>query len=313
MEKSMRNILKRGVTAALVALLTLFPLAGLAPQGASAQGVNLQGIQVVPFNYVPVSNIVTAVDTEAALYIKYYGPGGASTTTVAVEADGNLTFVVNGAAYTGFECPVSGALGGVIDVSDSACNTAGEVVDIINSTATTFSTGYFRAVIAAGARADDINASWLADAADTEVTTPTGERVLWDSSDLDDSQVGLWNESLGIRNWISGTRVPSNAFADRDSVLLYAHENLTNAGTITNIEIHCTVENYKDGGTGSETDSIIYLEAAGATTATGLVNEFTNAGGLVCRGGKLWMRVLASGADTSAQTLFVTGYHRTKN
>lgn len=311
----MRNLLTRGVTVALVVLLTLFPLAGLAPQGASAQGANLQGIQVSPFNMTPVAQIVTAVNTEPALYVKYFGPGGnTSTTTLAVETDGNLTFSVNGAAYTGFECPVSGALGGVIDVSDTACDTAGEVVDIINATAKTFSTGYFRAVIGAGTRSDVIDNAWKDVSASTNVDRPEGMTIFWESATLDDSQVGLWDANLGIKNWTNGGVLPKNGFSDRDSVLLYAHENITNAGTITNTEVHCTVESYNPGqSTGSEVDTVIYLEAAGATTATGKIDEFLNAGGLVCRGGKLWIRVLASGADTSAETLFVTGYHRTKN
>lgn len=311
----MRNLLSRSVTVALVALLTFLPLAGLAPQGASAQGANLQGIQVAPFNYTPVAQITTAVNTEPALYVKYFGPGGnTSTTTLAVETDGNLTFVVNGAAYTGFECPVSGALGGVIDVSDTACDTAGEVVDIINATATTFSTGYFRAVIGAGARADVIDGAYKDLAASTNVDRPQGQTVFWESATLDDSQVGLWDANLGIQNWINGPKLGKNPFADRDSVLLYAHENITNAGTVGNFEVHCTVESYNPGSTpGSEVDTVIYLEAGAATTVTGKIDEFLNAGGLACRGGKLWVRLLASGADTSAQTLFVTGYHRTKN
>jgi hypothetical protein len=52
---------------------------------------------------------------------------------VAVDAGtGDLTFTVNTAADTTFECPVSGGLGGVIDVSNAACDTLGEVCDAIN-------------------------------------------------------------------------------------------------------------------------------------------------------------------------------------
>lgn len=294
----------------VVALTAWFGSAPYLTPPADAQGVNVFGVQATPYRAVWKSQIVTAADTSPALYIKYYGPGGASTTTVAVEADSNLTFVVNGAAYTGFECPVSGALGGVIDVSDAACNTLGEVVDVINATATSFSTGYFRAVIAAGARADSSNAVLLADAADTEVLRPEGEVVFWDSSATDDTEVGLWDSNLGVREFISGVRVPSNPFEDRTSVLLWGHEKITNGGTFTNTEVHCTVENYRDGGTpGSEVDTIIYLEAAPASGTAGAVSEFVNAGGLRCDGGKLWMRTLASGADSSAIEMFVTGYH----
>ena len=296
----MKNFLKKLIAAAaLVASLAYVP-------AASAQGI--PPFQF-PLNYVPVSAISSAVDTDPLFYVKYFGPSGTATTTVAVTTT-TLTFVVNGAAYTGFECPVSGALGGVIDTSDAACNTAGEVIDIINATATTFSTGYFRAVIGAGTRASTSNATMLADAADAEVVTPNGEVVFWDSSVEDDSYIGFWDYTKGVNTWLNGQKLTKNPFADSDNILMWAYEVLTNAGTITNIEVHCTVENYIDGSTSSEVDRTLYIEAAGATTAVGTVSEFVNAGGLVCRGGKLWMRVLASGADTSAQSMFLYGYRR---
>lgn len=299
------KFLKRITAALAVAALALAPI-------ASAQ-VNVNGIQVLPFKAKYVSHAVTAADTDQALLIKYFGAGGTSTTTVAVEADSNLTFVVNGAAYAGFECPVSGDLGGVIDVSDAACNTLGEVVDVINATATSFSTGYFRATILAGLRSDSSNAVLLADAADTEVTTPLGEVVFHDSSTTDDTVIGLWpREEVGKSLFLpqGGSRVPVNTFANSDSVLQYYHENITNAGTVGNIEVYCVKENYLDAkSVSSETATLIYTEAGAATTVTGLINEFNYAGGgLHCQGGKIVVKLLASGADTSALTVFGTGF-----
>jgi hypothetical protein len=301
-EKTMKTILKSFALAALLAI---------APAWASAQGTaNFNGIGIAPFQYLPVSAIDTTAATEPLFYIKYFGPGGTATTTVASTGT-TLTFVVNGAAYTGFECPVSGALGGIIDTSNAACDTAGEVIDIINATAPTFATGYFRAVIGAGTRASTANATMVTDAADTEVTTPTGEVIFWLQATEDDNYIGLWDYTKGFLNWTNGQRLPKNPNADTDTILLYASEKLTNAGTITDFEVHCTVENYLDGQTtSSEVDRIIYLEPAGATTVIGKIDEFLNAGGLTCRGGKMWLRVLASGADTSAQQLIVTGYKR---
>jgi hypothetical protein len=292
--------------------IVLAALLALAPLAVHAQGTaNFNGIGVSPFQYVPVATVDTTAATEPLFYIKYFGPSGTSTTTVASTAT-TLTFVVNGAAYTGFECPVAGALGGVIDTSNAACDTAGEVVDIINATSPTFATGYFRAVIGAGTRASTSNNTMVTDAADSEVTTPKGEVIYWLQATEDDNYIGLWDYNKGFLNWSNGQRLPKNAWADSDTVLLYASEKITNAGTITDFEVHCTVENYLDGQSlSSEVDNIIYLEPAGATTAIGKIDEFLNAGGLACRGGKMWLRVLASGADTSAQQLLVTGYRRT--
>lgn len=294
--------------AAFVAVLPTIPTPSVSAQYAGTNGVFLS-----PYPAKVVGDVRTAADTDPALYIKYFGPGGASTTTVAVEADGNLTFVVNGAAYTGFECPVSGALGGVIDVSDSACDTVGEVVDVINATAPTFSTGYFRAVIAAGLRSDSSDTRFLADAADTEVTRPQGDIIYYDSSVDDDTNLILEPVAKGFGGRVDGNRLPAsgNPFKGSENVLLYSYLKITNAGTIGNTEVHCTVENYRDGASpGSEVDTILYLEAGGATTVAGVVDEFKDNGGLVCQEGKLWVRGLASAADTSAVSAFLYGYRR---
>jgi hypothetical protein len=183
-------------------------------------------------------------------------------------------------------------------------------VDIINADT---SPGAFRAVIAAGLRADSSNDSFLADAADSEVTTPNGEIVLWDSSTLDDNNVPLWDTTIGARAFFNNNQLPKNPFADRDSVLLYASVTPTNAGTIGNLIAYAVRENYVVGGSGSETVRTMYLEAGPATTATGLISEFVNAGGLRARGEKVFVRLEASGADTSAITFLATGYHQYRN
>lgn len=279
------------------------------------------GLQVVPIK--PVSHVRTAGDTAPALVIKYY-PGANTTastsaTTVAVEADGNLTFVVNGVAYAGFELPVSGALGGVIDVSDAEADTLGEIVDAINSTPITFATGYFRAAIAAGLRADDVSAATtlLADAADTEVTRPEGEIVYWDSDGLDDEEVIMADMSLGARAFLSDKNVYANGFADGQVTFVqYFGEKLTNAGTLSTATCYAVKEKYFQGrgcnaaadcGQGSESVRTIYQEAAGATTviATSLA-EFPN--GFYGVDEKVFCRVAASGADTSAWELVISGF-----
>ena len=290
----------------------------LVPALASAQGSNLFGLQVQPFKSFPVSALSIAADTEPVLVIKYYGD--TPLPKVAVESDSNLTFTVNSVAYAGFECPVSGALGGVIDVSDAACNTLGEVVDVINATASNFSTGYFRAVIVAGLRSDTSDSNFLADAADSDISSPTGEVVFWDSSNNDDNQIALVagaaagassNATAWFGSGISPERPPNfdNPFRGRETVLLFAQENITNAGTVGNFVAYCVVEEYNPGtGTGSETVTTLYQEAGGASTVLGKIDEFINAGGLRCQDGKIVVRILASGADTSAVLLQAYGY-----
>lgn len=308
----MRSFRKFKFLPSLVALLFAAGVISSPTTPVSAQGVINAGlIEVAPSNIVPVSNTMLAADTSPALYIKFVGSSAiAATSTVAVEADGNLTFVYNGAAYTGFECPVSGALGGVIDVSDAACDTLGEVVDIINADT---SPGAFRAVIAAGLRSDSSNDSFLADAADTEVTTPNGEIVYWDSSILDDHEVGLWDYSIGARAFLNGTQLPKNPFADRDTVLLYSSETITNAGNLTDYYVYAVRENYVVGGTGSETVRVMYLEASASSTNTGKIDEFLTAGGLRARGEKVFVRVYGDSADSTAIKVIATGFHQYRN
>lgn len=294
----MKNFFKPWLASTLAVLLV----------GASTlmgQGATVQGVQVSTFLAKGVSDVVTAIDTDVALYVGMVGGGWTSSATLAVEADGNLTFVYNGAAYTGFECPVSGALGGVIDVSDAACNTLGEVVDIINAD----TTGVFRAAIASGLRADSSNDSFLALSATDAVENVGGVAINWDSSTLFHANASLLpqGQAGGLRNWVPKKKILANPFADYDTILLYASENITSSGTVGNFTAYCVVENYVDGqSTSSETVRTMYYETGGATTATGKIDEFLNAGGLVCNGGKVVVRQ-ATGTDLTVATVIATG------
>lgn len=135
-----------------------------------------------PSPVVNVSQFVIADDQGVAVLVKYY-PGVSTNTsaTMQVANGGAITFQVAAAAYTGFECPVAGALGGIIDTTNAACNTLGEVVDSINGTAETFASGFFRAVIVDGLRTDDSSTGILTAGA-TQVTTAEGLPIYWDTS-----------------------------------------------------------------------------------------------------------------------------------
>lgn len=309
----MRNFLKKVAVVAAVAALAALPAL------ATSQASNLFGVQTQFFEAVPLNAVVTAVDTSPAIVIGYNDT--TADPSIAVEADGNLTFLVGDAAYTGFECPVSGALGGVIDVSDADCDTVGEVVDIINADQSD-GAGFY-AYIAAGLRSDSSNDSFLADADDTDVSTPTGEVVYWDSSTLDDSEFVLTSQWLtqaqALYDILGGyasinpenRKLIKNPYNGYDTVLLDAGENITNAGTIGNFDALCVVESYKVSG-GSEVATVMYRETGAASTSLGSINEFLNAGGLRCRNGKVVVRIYAASADTSA--VFMRGYgYRFKN
>jgi hypothetical protein len=132
--------MKRILTLAAVVLA----LAAIVPTPAQTQSV-FAGKLV---RAIPAS--VTADDTDVLLVVRYIG--SAASATVAVSAAGDLTFEApSGTAVTEFECPVSAPLGGVIDVSDTACDTLGEVIDSINGSTN------WRAYPVDGLRTDDVN------------------------------------------------------------------------------------------------------------------------------------------------------------
>jgi len=293
----MRNAFKY---AALAALLLVLPVA------AQAQ-TTIFG----PFsNAVPVTVGVqrTAGDTAPALYIKYVGDDAVpatGATTIATVADTSITFVLNGAAYDGFECPVAAPLGGVILTGDAACDTLGEVVDAINSD----TKNNFVAFIGAGLRTDVIETTTnlLADAADNDVLTPQGEIIYWDVSVSDDEELPFWDVNLGAAAFVQpGQNTPpkGSPFKTSDSVLMYGWEQFTNAGTLTDLTLYCVVENY-DAGT--ETVQVLYNEPLAATT---VFNAFANDidGGIHCRRGKMFARATLSAADTSAWNFGLYGY-----
>lgn len=151
--------MKRYITllAVLLALVTMVPT-GITAQSAPT----------------PVFAAVSD-DTGIAMLVRYVG--SANSATVAVDAGtGDLTFQVSAAAYTGFECPVSGALGGIIDVSDVACDTMGEVVDIINASGSDF-----RAVLIDSLRTD-VSTDAIVTIGATQVTRRDGLQLNIDTS-----------------------------------------------------------------------------------------------------------------------------------
>jgi len=274
-----------------------------------------------PIKVKPVSANNQAADVVPALVIRYFAPAGVatptSTTTVATAAT-SLTFVVNGAAYTGFELPVSGALGGVITMSDASADTLGEVVDAINSTPTTFATGYFRAVIAAGLRSDVLSTlAFVADAADSDVNSPIGEVIYWDSSILDDdnllfAQYGDGRDLFGP----NARNVPAKgAFANTNSVIQYQRALITNAGTVGDATVYAVEEVYGSGGgcnaaddCGSGSETVRVIAVFPAATATEQTSSVAFPQGMLASGEKVFQRVDSSGADTSVWSLQLSGY-----
>lgn len=285
---------------------------------SNAQNFQIGGVQLIPMTAVAVSNSTVAVDTEPALVIKYY-PGaamgsGAITPTVANVAATSITFTVNGAAYTGFECPIAGTVpwGGIIDVSNAACSDLGEVVDAINSTKTDFATGYFRAAIVNGFRAD-VSIDLLADAADTDASTVLGEIIYHDTSEVLFSD-GTLVDYNALSNTFFGPRgLAVNPFEDTQQVLYSGSSQETNGNTIVNLTVYAVKRTYGSGkdcvatatcgpnAGSSETRRVLWIEVAGASTVRGAADELINAGGFRSNPGEfiMWRRTHTGGPSTA--------------
>ena len=333
----MKNFLKK-LTAVVLGAFVI-----AAPSLAVAQQVNVFGAQIQPFKATMVSDAIGAVDTTVALYVRYVG-SSAATSTVAVTGNNSMAFVDGGAADATVNVQDSNACGatpGTLDLTNANCNTYGGLVDRINKSKN------WVAVLAGVLRSETSNANVNNVAASNAVKNPDGLGITVKTSaqlvvtgiglpgggrfpaGILGGQKGLPVTGLpgGIQNWIpvsfsglpttTGAGKPGGAFvpfADTDTSLLYASENVTSTGAVGNMIVYCVYESYKfNGGLGStETAVNLFQKAGAATTVTGILNEFINSGGLKCSGGKLLYRISAT-TTLTAPTIVVTAVRQPRN
>lgn len=213
-------------------------------------------------------------DGDTALFCKYIGTNACG--SIAVDAStGDLTFTDGtcGAesATSTFECPVSAPLGGVIDVSNAACNTVGEVVDIVNASSN------WRCLPYAALRADDLNglsnAGSLVTISATLATGPNGLGLKYDSSVFASSTKVL--ASTSPSNQPSGyallspggnsTSFNKNPWANDQYLLSAASVRSTYASGTSLIYVYAVERNF--AAAGSETVTTLWGPVtAGATT-----------------------------------------------
>jgi hypothetical protein len=254
----------------LIGLVIALPLALLSATPVSAD--NYGYLANFLTRQEPAGQAVATVSTDVTVLVRYVG---AQSGTVAVAAGGDLTFKEGTAAAetasTSFECPVSGALGGVIDVSDTACDTLGELVDTINGSCTGCISTNWRAVILGGLRSDSSN-NTLATLSETAATASAGLGL------LNDNAVSFNNTIVvsGCRDFtcgfVSGNTMRAsppmveNPWKGTQSVIWSQTATTTyGSGTSTFQIIDVDVKN-KAGEAGSETATVVWSSAAGAST-----------------------------------------------
>lgn len=222
----------------------------------------------------PVSQFSAADDGSVAILVRYVGSDASADATMAVVQGGAITFEVDSTAYDGFECPVSGALGGIIDVSDGDCDTVGEVVNTINGNCTGCSSD-FRAVIVDALTTDSAD-DFLADAAD-QVTRTDGLPIYFDTSAnfaVGETRALIPSE---CRTDISCFITPNggiieNPFAGQQTVVTWV-EGYSTYGSGTSILNVYSVKPSNKTDT-SETITTMWSEAMGATTANKQFTQF---------------------------------------
>jgi len=226
----------------------------------------------------PATGASTTLDDTIALYVKYVGTT-AGKPTVTVNATGTIEFQVAGAADTSVECPVSGALGGIIDTTNASCNTFGEVINAINASGSNW-----RAVPGALLATESADNTLVAlSATDTDVRI--GRPLYFDNGNVsvnaDLVSVVLGPPSLQSNGsfWFQGDGVNANPFGGLYSFFAAFSEKKTSGGTIGNTVIYGVTSKFEGtGATGlryTETVRTAWTETGGAT-ATENQSDFTN-------------------------------------
>jgi hypothetical protein len=257
-----------------------------------------------------VGNALGAVSTDVAILVKYVGvsPAGGNI-TVAAGGDISLFTGVAGSGTVDLttECPVSGALGGIIDVSDAACNTVGEVVDAINASPN------WRAVLVDSLRSDNADNTFIT-AANQSASNAKGVALLRDTTIALNTSIALIPNEMrtDIRPWLNkqGLELNPNPFADSQTYFQYANETFTGTGADTYSVRSVLLSNKPTGpaaastaasivGSSTETVTVLFSTPGGGTTVNSTF-DFRASPLIGRRGEKLMARLTAGTTYTAA-------------
>jgi hypothetical protein len=257
-----------------------------------------------PIDAVLGSNV--ADDTAVTLVIFYIGP---EVNGKVVTASGSITLTSGAAgaeaADTTIECPLVTTYGGVLDVSNAACDTVGELVDIVNST----SGSKWRLFPVAALRADVLTTTNLVAATYASANKPNGAALLVDTSVALHTSIVLGNVQAKVSDFFTAGNLPLTnpykgqwvMFTSLDEVATY-----TGAGLV---EIY-DVEIAFNPLTGKYTEvatKVLTRATPGATTAWGNLTPNGGFGLWLKKDHKVLVRVKAATTFTTAQVL-VNGY-----
>ena len=247
-------------TAAILGLLALAP----------AKPVQAQSSLYLDRLYTTntVSAYISADDLDVAAIFVYVGPNVSGLFTATNATTLTLTSGAAGgeAADTSIECPLAAPYGGVLDVSNAACDTAGELADIVNSTAGS----NWRMIILDGYRTDVLNARVQANAA-RQAKNDEGAALNWDTSTAFIATRALVPPGYRVaKPYLDASkRLVDKPFLGTRTIFLNADETSTYGSGNSFFEVtQVLVDNTPSTGKGSETQSRLIDKAGGATTVS---------------------------------------------
>lgn len=276
-------------------LAAAFALA-VASTPASAQTF-FGGLQLVG----PASGAQTALDGTVGLYVKYVGStAGKPTVEVDSSSTRDITFKIAGSVDTTVGCPTIGT--GIVDVSNAACDTFGEVINKVMGQSSNW------VLVPGGLLASESTNATLAglSATDTNIRT-TGVPLYFDNNNVvtaaDLASVVIGPPSgANAAFWTNGaSKTPINPFADTYTFLSGFSEKKTSGGTIGNTIVYAVKSVFSGilGSTATYTESVrtVWTETGGAT-ATQLKEDFSDFPLIAGPGEHLILRISSSTSIT---------------
>src|SRR5574341_990776 len=232
-----QNLFRKLAAVALVALVAV---------GASPLARAAGDIYDRLFQSELVQATTSADDKAVVLYIKYVGTSASGTMQLD---DTAATIILKSgaqgaeAADTTVECPLSAPYAGVIDLSNAACDTVGEIADVINTTAGDIC----RAAPLDALRSDVVYStnSKLLDKAAASASNVDGAPIYWDTDQKFEDTRLLSPYRDSIKYWLQGPvnavrpKLNPNALAGSRTVLLrYTATSTYGSGPSTRSEEH---------------------------------------------------------------------------
>lgn len=290
----------------LIAFAAVLAIAGFVPS-AGAQSV------LVPPTVEGLGVVIGADDTDIPMVCRYVGYSPATTAnsgtiTVAVTTS-DITFAAGpqgseSATAVGIECPVSGQQDGIFDVSNAACNTFGEIIDLVNVPASPF-----RCVLIDAMRSDVADARLLTKSA-TRATTVNGTAINWDTSTAFEMSAALVPpeyRTMAPYLPLGSRTLKQDVWNNTRTVALLANAVSTYGSGASQLDVYSV--NVNDGSLGKSTEIVttLYSFPAGATT---VAKEFTLGSpiGIIGKKNEKVVVRLKNSAAASAANLRVNGY-----